>query len=563
MLAHIVRKWQHLRHVSSVTRAGSVLAPLILTWLALGLSAMPVQAQEIADETLMRQVEAFAEAYDAGRYREAAELGSLALELSRQALGDDTQQTAFLMLKLAHTYLRLQEAAPARALFTELRAAYAGKFGDDHPVVLNADLGLAAAALIDKPAQASELYAAVVARLRAVGNADPGMLGNAELGLGRALRQAGDEEAALAAYTSAVETFAQSLGRYHPTTQQTRAAWATLQESPWIAADTLVESWRVLRVAFGNDHPETVRVGMAAAQTLLDLGLVFDALEIALPVAASAQQPTRGEALAFVAEAWQRSRQSAPAIRAIRAASPPEDAQLPARLAAAAHLATALVHFGRAVEAVLAIDGAHRLIGAAGAADPVLAEALALIANPQQAVTVSLDATSLLAEATAIVENLDPAHPQRLQLEGRIALARSAQAVTDSSPDQAIQFARAAVDRLTGADDPRGVLRLRLRLAMASAFALAGSDRLAAIAYNGIERDLMGAPGSLTESLDSAPALLLTPDEAADLLEACASHWRDAGAADRVAALETAIAGWRALAETWPAGAAPPDAAND
>lgn len=563
MLAHIARKWQHLRHVSPVTRAGSVFAPLAVPWLAFGVSAVPVQAQEIADETLMHQVEAFAEAFDAGRYREAAELGALALDVSRQSLGDDTQQTAFLMLKLAHTYLRLQEAAAARALFTEVRTAYAGKFGDDHPVVLNADLGLAAAALIDKPAQAGVLYAAVVDRLHADGDADPAMLANAELGLGRALRQAGDDEAALAAYASAVETFTQSLGRYHPTTQQTRAAWATLQESSWIAADTLVESWRVLRTAYGDNHPETARVGMAAAQTLLDLGLVFDALEIALPVAASAQQPTRGEALAFAAEAWQRSRQSAPAIRAIRAASPPEDAQLPARLAAAAHLATALVHFGRTVEAGLAIDSAHRLIGVAGAADPVLAEALALIADPNQAVTVSQDTAQLLAEASAIVEHLDPAHPQRLQLQGLIALARSGQALTDGNPDQALEVARAALDQLTGADDPRGILRLRLRLVMASAFAKAGSDRLAAIAYNGIERELAAVPESLVEVLDTAPALLLTPDEAIAVLEASVGHWRDAGAVDRVAALEAEIAGWRVLAESWPAGSAPPDAAND
>lgn len=559
MLAHITRRMQQLRQLElragyfgRFRKAGSLLSAAVL---ALTLAAVSAPAQDAGDDTIARRVQAFAEAYDEGRYEDAAALGEAALRMSRRTFGDDAQQTAFLMLNLAKVYLRLSRAEDARLLFGEARDSLVRAFGADHPAVLEAELGLASAAESDDPAEAVRLYAGVVEAMRAQPQVDLVMLANAEVGLARAQRLTGDEAAALATYRTAITRFSESLGPYHPATAQTRAAWASVQPSPWIAADALIESWRVLRRALGDSHPETERVGMAAAQTLMDLGLAFDALEVALPLAVRARPATRDIAIAMLETVWAARQDAASSIRTVRAASPPEDAEPTAKEAAAAHLAITLIRFDRPTDAALAIDRARRLIGSLGNADPELAEALARMADPAQATAASLSTTDLLTEATTIVARLDPGHPRRAELSGLIALASARQALVEGRAVDAQQIARAAVDQLTGADDPRGILRLRLRTALANAFIAAGDDRLAAVACNGLERDIAAAPRSVALAADTTvpdTPPLLAPDEAIKVLQVCEAYWGDSGATDRLRSIQSMIAGWQRAAEFWP-----------
>lgn len=559
MLTQITRWMQQLRQmdknqgtVGRLHRAGRLLS---VAALALSVCMTSAPAQDAGDDTIARRVQAFAEAYDDGQFEDAAALGEAALRMSRRTFGDDAEQTAFLMLNLAKVYLRLSRPDDARLLFSEARDSLTGTYGAGHPAVLDAELGLAAVAESDDPVEAVRLYAGVVEAMRTLPQADLVMLANAEVGLARAQRLTGDEAAALATYRTAITRFAESLGPFHPATAQTRAAWASVQPSQWIAADTLMESWRVLRRALGDSHPETERVGMAAAQTMLDLGLAFDAMEIALPLSVRARPATRDVAIAMLQAAWSARQDAASAIRTVRAASPPEDAEATAKEAAAAHLAITLIRFDRPTDAALAIDRARRLIGSLGNADPELAEALARMADPVQAIAASQSTTDLLAEATTIVARLDPAHPRRAELNGLIALASAHQALADGRPDEAQHIARAAVDQLTGADDPRGILRLRLRTALANAFIAAGDDRLAAVACNGLERDIDAAPRSVALAADTtapdAPPLL-APDEAIKVLQVCEAYWSDSGATDRLRSIQSMIAGWQRTAEFWP-----------
>jgi hypothetical protein len=402
----------------------------------------------------------------------------------------------------------------------------------------------------------------VVARMRAAPDADPVMLANAEVGLAGALRRLSDDAGALEAYAAATDRFSASLGAFHPATVQTRAAWATLQPSPWIAADVLVESWRALRVSLGEDHPEAVQVGLVAARTLLDLGVADAALEIALPLAAGADPGLRAEAAAMLGEAWQALRDPAAAIRTVREASPPEDAEPRAKEAAAAYLATTLIAFDRAVEAALAIDRARSLSGSLSTSGAQLAESLARIAAPTLAEAASLQAADLLTEAVAIVQELDPEHPRRNGLDGLIALIRARRALTEGNPDEARTLARDAVDGLTGADDPRGLLRLQLRTVQAAAFVASGNERLAAIAYNGLERDIAAAPKSMATMAGSESGLLLTPDEAIAVLTACADYWREQPSVERLLAVQAAIAHWQVVEPFWPE-ASPPEPTLD
>ncbi len=557
MLTDIAEKGQSLRQeYRKFRRRWSARAIGLI--LALGLTAQAA-AQDGpggGDDRLARQVAAFAEAYDRGQYDQAAELGAVALAMSRQAFGDDAQQTGFLMLNLARVYLRMGEHDDAAQLFGEARMLFARADGPSHPAVLDAELGLAATSEVDDPETAAGRYGDVVMRMRALADVDPVMLANAEVGLARALRQTGDTEAALAAYATAVDRFAESLGPYHPATVQTRAAWATLQPSRWIGADTLAESWRTLRATLGDAHPETVRVGLVAARMLLNLGLARATLDIAMPLAARGDPAGRAEAALLLDEAWKALRDPAAAVRAVRVASPPEGAEPRVKEVAAAYLATTLIGFDRAVEAALAIDRARRLTGSLGTAGAQLAESLVRMAEPGLAAAASLGAADLLAEAAAIVQRLDPAHPRRGELEGLIALRRAHQALADGDPDQARAIARQAVDALTGADDPRGLLRLQLRTAQAAAFVASGSDRLAAIAYNGLERDVATAAKTAAQMAETDGALLLTPDEAVAVLRACADYWRSQQSTERLTGIQAAIAHWQVTVPYWPAASA-------
>jgi hypothetical protein len=563
MLADYAGQGQPLRQAYRKLRDGRPLRALrasLLLVLALATAAGPAAGQpadQPGDDRLARQVAAFAEAYDHGRYQEAAELGAVALAMSRQAFGDTADQTGFLMLNLARVHLRTGQTAKATQLFNEARALFERNYGASHPAVLEAELGLAAAAEVDDPAAAAVRYRAVVARLRNTADADPVALANAEVGLAGALRRSGDEAGALDAYAAAADRFALALGAFHPATVQTRATWASLQPSGWIAADTLFESWRSLRTTLGDSHPETERVGLVAAHTLMSLGAAGVALETALPLAARAPE-SRDEAAAIAVEAWQALRDPTATIRTMRAASPPEGAEAQAKEAAAAYLATLLIRFDRPVEAALAIDRARRLTGSLSTSGAQLAEALARMAEPQLADAASLQAADLLAEAESIAEQLDPAHPRRAELSALIALVRARRALAEGNPNEARAMAREALDSLTDDADPRGVLRLRLRTVQAAAFLASGNDRLAAIAYNGLERDIAAAPKSIAAAAAAGGSrLLLTPGEAIAVLTACADYWREQPAVERLVAIQAQIAHWQVVESFWPAESPP------
>lgn len=567
MLSHNAGQGQPLHHFNRESRrwglpraVRAVLAALLLAF-APGWSVAQ-ESEPAGDDRLARQVEAFAEAYDLGHYEEAAQLGAVALAMSREAFGDDAQQTGFLMLNLARVHLRTGQSGKAAQLFGEARALFERSFGPAHPAVLDAELGLAAAAEVDDPAAAAVRYRAVVARMRAMPDSDPVMLANAEVGLAGALRRSGDVGAALDAYGAAADRFAASLGAFHPATVQTRAAWASLQPSVWVAADALFESWRALRASLGDAHPETVGVGLVAARSLLDLGAADAALEVSLPLAARAPEGPRDEAAAMVAEAWAALRDPDATVRRLRSASPPEDAEPRAKEAAAAYLATILIGFDRAVEAALAIDRARRLTGSLSTSGAQLAESLARIAEPTLAEAASLQGPDLLAEAAAIVDQLDPAHPRRDELAGLIALVRARRALAAGNPGEARAVARDALDTLTDVHDPRGVLRLRLRTAQAAAFFASGNQRLAAIAYNGLERDIAGAAKSTEAMAAGTGGLLLTPAEAIATLAACADFWREQPSQERLLALQAQIAQWQLVEAFWPAATPPPTPAD-
>jgi hypothetical protein len=243
-------------------------------------------------------------------------------------------------------------------------------------------------------------------------------------------------------------------------------------------------------------------------------------------------------------------------VQAIRAASPGEDAAATEKEVAAARLAITLVRVGRAVDAVLPIDRARRLLGSSGIADPNLAEALARIGDPAQQVGASAYAPDLLQEAASIVERLDADHPRRGEIDGLIALAAARLALVNGDAAEAQRVARAALDRLTDGDDPRGILRLRIRAAQAAAFLGIDNERLAAVAFNGLERDVAGAPVSVADLARGGAGTLLTPDEAVTVLEYCSAFWRERAATDRVERIEAEIARWRAIADDWPVAAA-------
>ncbi|MEZ5667459.1 MAG: tetratricopeptide repeat protein [Alphaproteobacteria bacterium] len=482
---------------------------------------MPAPAQQAGDDRIVRQVEAFAAAFDAGRFDEAAALGARALAASREAFGDDAGHTGLLLMQLARTNRMRGALDDAEAQYQEARAIFADAYGEDHVSVIEADLGLAGIAAAGDPLAASALYAAVVARLQALAQPQPVLLANAQVALGRNLLQIGNESAARTTLASAVGTLAAGIGPYHPMTAQTRAEWAALIDSPWVAAETYVESWRALRAELGDAHPEAVQLGMVAAKALLALGLAQDALDVALPVAAA--RPT-AETRDLVGQIWQSLRDPDSVVRAIRSAAPSEEADTEAQALAAARLAAALVRLDRPVDAVLGIDRARRLWADAPPTDPGLAEAMARISDPAQSVGATVDADRLLDEAAAIVERLDATHPRRNELMGLIALSRARHAAADDRPEEAVRLARAQLDVLTGRDDPRGVLRLRLRAAQAYGFFKSGQDNLAVIAFNGLERDVTAAPAAL-EDARADDALLLTPPEAVTLLEYCSAFW--------------------------------------
>lgn len=561
MLAHNIVRLQHPRRVfltASASRRVALGLALLLCMLA-----GPAVAQDPPDESddrLQAQVEAFALAYQQGRYDDAAALGELALALSREAFGDDPSRTGFLMLNLAKAHLRRGALDDAATMFAQARALFAGALGEAAPAVFEADLGLAALAEVTDAARASVIYASVVGRMMGVAELDPVMIANAQVGLARSLRQAGEVAEARAAYGSAVQVLERSLGAHHPATAQARAAWAALLGSPWVTADTLTQSWRTLRAALDDGHPDVVRLGVAAARALLDVGLSLEALEVALPVAASAAagpetNEDRVAALTIVEEAWRASRDPAAMVQAIRSASPDENAASTEKEVAAARLAITLVRVGRAVDAVLPIDRARRLLGSSGVADPNLAEALARIGDPAQQVGASAYAPDLLEEAASIVGRLDPDHPRRGEVDGLIALAAARLALVNGDAAEAQRLARAALDRLTDADDPRGVLRLRIRAAQAAAFLGSSDERLAAVAFNGLERDVESAPVSAADLARGNAETLLTPDEAVTVLEYCSAFWRARGSADRVARIEAEIARWRSVADAWPISA--------
>jgi hypothetical protein len=112
MLAHIIGRLQHPQRVFLATLS---LWKACAFALALCMAAAAALAQDEpaeSDDSLQRQVEAFAQAYQEGRFEDAAALGELALALSREAFGADPERTGFLMLNLAKTYLHITPSAP-------------------------------------------------------------------------------------------------------------------------------------------------------------------------------------------------------------------------------------------------------------------------------------------------------------------------------------------------------------------------------------------------------------------------------------------------------------------